>query len=158
MIDHSINLLEYLHKLALEPDADFLRESLKVVTQLLMEAEVAQAVGAQKYERSEERTNHRNGYRERVWETRVGRIDLRIPKLRKGSYFPDWLLEPRRLRNIFSVNSSGDLQARTSGWPWKSGHRCAFAHLCPLGYFSTAATTATTAALLPRSQSSGTCG
>jgi len=104
MIDHSINLLEYLHKLALEPDADFLRESLKVVTQLLMEAEVAQAVGAQKYERSEERTNHRNGYRERVWETRVGRIDLRIPKLRKGSYFPDWLLEPRRLSEQALLN------------------------------------------------------
>ena len=104
MTDHSINLLEYLRKLALESDADFLRESLKVVTQLLMEAEVAQAVGAQKYERSEERTNQRNGYRERRWETRVGNILLKIPKLRRGSYFPEWLLEPRRLSEQAVLN------------------------------------------------------
>jgi transposase-like protein len=104
MTDHSINLLEYLHKLALEPDADFLRESLKVVTQLLMEAEVAQAIGAQKYERSEGRENYRNGYRERRWETRVGEIQLSIPKLRRGSYFPEWLLEPRRLSEQALLN------------------------------------------------------
>jgi len=104
MTDHSINLLEYLHKLALEPDADFLRESLKVVTQLLMEAEVAQQVGAQKYERSEGRTNQRNGYRKRRWETRVGEVQLEIPKLRRGSYYPKWLLEPRRLSEQALLN------------------------------------------------------
>ncbi|RME56641.1 IS256 family transposase [Candidatus Parcubacteria bacterium] len=104
MTEHSINLLEYLRKLAMEPDADFLRESLKVITQLLMEAEVAQVVGAQKYERSEERENYRNGYRERRWETRVGDIRLRIPKLRRGSYFPEWLLEPRRLSEQALLN------------------------------------------------------
>ncbi len=96
MTVQSINLLEYLHKLSLEADADFLRESLKVVTHLLMEAEVAERVGAQKYERSAERSNQRNGYRERRWETRVGEIELKIPKLRRGSYYPEWLLEPRR--------------------------------------------------------------
>lgn len=104
MTASSINLLEYLHKLALEENADFLRESLKVVTQLLMEAEVAQAIGAQKNERSEERSNQRNGYRERRWPTRVGDILLEIPKLRRGSYFPDWLLEPRRLSEQALMN------------------------------------------------------
>ena len=104
MTEHSINLLEYLHKLALEPDTDFLRESLKVVTQLLMEAEVTQAIGAQKYERSEARNNRRNGYRERRWETRVGDIQLQIPKLRRGSYFPEWLLEARRLSEQALLN------------------------------------------------------
>jgi len=104
MTENSINLLEYLHKLALAEDADFLRESLKVVTQLLMEAEVAQAIGAQKHERSTDRSNQRNGYRERPWHTRVGDIQLAIPKLRRGSYFPDWLLEPRRLSEQALLN------------------------------------------------------
>ena len=104
MTEQSINLIEYLHKLALEQDTDFLRESLKVVTQLLMEAEVSQAIGAQKHERSEARTNQRNGYRERPWETRVGSILLEIPKLRRGSYFPEWLLEPRRLSEQALLN------------------------------------------------------
>ena len=104
MTEHSINLMEYLHKLALEPDADFLRESLKVVTELVMEAEVTQAVGARKYERSAKRSNQRNGYRERPWETRVGDIRLKIPKLRRGSYFPEWLLEPRRLSEQALLN------------------------------------------------------
>ena len=51
------------------------------------------------YERSEERTNSRNGYRRRPWDTRAGSVDLAVPKLREGSYFPDWLLTPRRRRN-----------------------------------------------------------
>jgi transposase-like protein len=60
-----------------------------------MAAEVDQLTGAPAGARSTERTNHRNGYRERTWQTRAGRIDLAIPKLRKGSYFPSFL-EPRR--------------------------------------------------------------
>ncbi len=104
MTEHSIDLLEYLHKLSMEPDVDFLRESLKMVTQLLMEAEVEQQVGAKKYERSEERSNYRNGYRERRWETRVGEIRLKIPKLRRGSYYPEWLLEPRQLSEQALLN------------------------------------------------------
>ena len=60
-------------------------------------AEEAEAIcGAPYGERSEERVNRRNGYRSRPWDTRTGTIDLAIPKLREGSYFPDWLLEPRR--------------------------------------------------------------
>jgi transposase-like protein len=63
MTEHSINLMEYLHKLALEPDADFLRESLKVVTELVMEAEVTQAVGARKSECSATATGNGPGKR-----------------------------------------------------------------------------------------------
>jgi transposase-like protein len=76
-------------------DADFLRQGVELLSQLLMEVEVEHQVGARKHERTPKRSNYRNGYRERTWETRVGEIELAIPKLRKGSYFPS-LLEPRR--------------------------------------------------------------
>ena len=74
---------------------DWLREQVRVLVQEVMEAEVSARVGAGRYERSEERTTQRNGYRERVWDTRVGTMSLAIPKLRQGSYFPSFL-EPRR--------------------------------------------------------------
>jgi putative transposase len=75
---------------------DFLRESLTWVCQQLMEVEVSQLVGAGRGERApEERLAHRNGYRSRGWQTRAGEIELAIPKLRRGSYFPSFL-EPRR--------------------------------------------------------------
>lgn len=74
---------------------DFLRESLTWVCQQLMEAEVSELIGAQRGERSEERLAHRNGYRPRPWQTRAGEIELAIPKIRRGSYFPSFL-EPRR--------------------------------------------------------------
>jgi putative transposase len=74
---------------------DFLRESLTWVCQQLMEAEVSELIGAQRGERSEERLAHRNGYRPRAWQTRAGEIELAIPKIRRGSYFPSFL-EPRR--------------------------------------------------------------
>lgn len=74
---------------------DFLREAIRAMSELLMELEVNQQIGAERYERSDKRTTHRNGYRERAWQTRVGEIDLHIPKLRQGSYYPS-LLEPRR--------------------------------------------------------------
>src|SRR5918995_1590867 len=77
-------------------DLDFLRESLSWVVQQLMEAEVSELVGAARGERApEERLTHRNGYRARAWATRAGEIELAIPKLRRGSYFPSFL-EPRR--------------------------------------------------------------
>ena len=85
-------LLELLEKGA---DADLIRELLAYASERLMEAEVDRLTGAAAGVRSPDRTNHRNGYRERGWETRVGRIELAIPKLRKGSYFPAFL-EPRR--------------------------------------------------------------
>src|SRR5262245_57648265 len=74
---------------------DFLRESLSWGVQQLMEAEVSEWIGAQHGERTPERLTHRNGYRERPWSTRAGEIELAIPKLRRGSYFPSFL-EPRR--------------------------------------------------------------
>jgi len=74
---------------------DFLRESLAWVCQQLMEAEVSGLIGAERGEQSPERLTHRNGYRQRPWHTRAGELELAIPKLRRGSYFPSFL-EPRR--------------------------------------------------------------
>ena len=75
---------------------DLLRDAVALVVRELMEAEVAQLTGAQLGERSADRTTHRNGYRPRGWETRVGEIDLAIPRTRSGpAYFPSFL-EPRR--------------------------------------------------------------
>ena len=78
-----------------EEGLDFLRESLGWVVQQLMEAEVSELIGAAHGERSEERLTHRNGYRPRRWDTRAGELELAIPKIRRGSYFPSFL-EPRR--------------------------------------------------------------
>jgi hypothetical protein len=79
-----------------EGGLDFLRESLAWVVQQLREAEVSDLVGAARGERApEERLTHRNGYRTRPWSTRAGELELAIPKLRRGSYFPSFL-EPRR--------------------------------------------------------------
>jgi transposase-like protein len=79
-----------------EEGLDFLRESLTWVVQQLMDAEVSELIGAELGERApEERLTHRNGYRPRRWDTRAGELELAIPKLRRGSYFPSFL-EPRR--------------------------------------------------------------
>jgi transposase-like protein len=74
---------------------DFLRESLAWVVQQLMEAEVSALIGAERGERTPERLAHRNGYRQRSWSTRAGELELAIPKIRRGSYFPSFL-EPRK--------------------------------------------------------------
>jgi putative transposase len=92
MTDDRMALLELIEKGA---DADLVRELLAFAADRLMAMEVDGLTGAPLGVRSAERMNHRNGYRERAWETRAGRIDLAIPKLRKGSYFPAFL-EPRR--------------------------------------------------------------
>jgi len=93
MTDEMMSLRTLLEK---SSDADLLREMVGFAAQRLMELEVEGLTGAAHGERSAERINHRNGYRDRMWETRAGAVELRIPKLRRGSYFPGFL-EPRRL-------------------------------------------------------------
>ena len=96
----TVPLLEMLRKAEVK-DADFLREALEWLLAQLMEAEVSAQIGADRYERTADRTTSRNGYRERAWETRLGTLQLEIPQLRKGSYFPNFL-EPRR--RMYFVN------------------------------------------------------
>jgi transposase-like protein len=76
-------------------DGDFLRSIAESVLQILMEADVEGVIGAARYERRGERATYRNGYRERALDTRLGTLNLKIPKLRSGAYFPGFL-EPRR--------------------------------------------------------------
>jgi len=90
-----MDLAAFVGKLLAEEQADVLREGVRVLAQALMEAEVTALVGAEPYERSGERAAYRNGFRLRTWDTRVGTLELAIPKVRPGSYFPS-LLEPRR--------------------------------------------------------------
>jgi transposase-like protein len=94
MAEDKMALLDLLRK-GEEPGGDLLADSLRWLLQELMEAEVSVQIGADRYERSNERVAHRNGYRTRPWDTRLGTVELQIPKLRTGSYFPSWL-EPRR--------------------------------------------------------------
>src|SRR5437762_5122996 len=91
----SMALAELLRKADAEPDVDTLREGVRVMTQALMELEVAQHLGAERYQSSADRQGERNGYRDRTWDTRVGTLELRVPRVRDGSFFPG-LLEPRK--------------------------------------------------------------
>ena len=97
MVKQSMDLMELLRKRGMDGDVDFLREALRVVVDGIMGAEVSAQIGAQHDERDPERVTYRNGYRNRTWDARVGTMELHIPKLREGRYFPS-LLEPR-LRN-----------------------------------------------------------
>ncbi len=94
MAEESMTFLELLRK-GEGPPEDLLRTAVQAVVRELMEVEVGAQVGAGRYERSDERTAQRNGYRSRPWDTRVGTLELQIPRLRTGSYFPSFL-EPRR--------------------------------------------------------------
>src|SRR4051794_3749737 len=87
---------EVVRKVLLDEHADVIREAVKAVAAEMMEVEVAELIGAQRGERRpEDRATHRNGYRSRRWDTRAGELELQIPKLRQGSYFPSFL-EPRK--------------------------------------------------------------
>jgi transposase-like protein len=92
----SIDPARFLHEHLAEASPDLLRSLLTTMIDTLMSAEADAVCGAAHGERSEYRTNHRNGYRHRDFDTRAGTLDVAIPKLRAGSYFPDWLLERRR--------------------------------------------------------------
>src|SRR5690348_17474277 len=93
MTEERMALIELLQK---SEDSDFLRSVAEAVLQLLMEADVEGLIGAARHERSADRLNYRNGHRDRTFETRLGSLSLRIPKLRQGSYFPPFL-EPRKI-------------------------------------------------------------
>lgn len=130
----------WLYKQLAQASPDLLREMVRSFAEALMGAEADALCGASYRQRSPERVNVRNGYRERAWDTRVGTIELAIPRLREGSYFPDWLLIPRRraeqalvsvvadaylagvsTRRVrswcSSSGSSGCPRARSPGWP-----------------------------------------
>ena len=122
MTDDRMALLELIEKRA---DTDLVRELLAFAAERLMDLEVEAKTGVPAGVRSPERLNHRNGYRERAWDTRVGRIDLAIPKLRKGSYLPSFL-EPRRTAEkaltavIQEPTCTGSRRVLSTTWsrPW----------------------------------------
>ena len=83
-----IGLLGLLRKAQMEGDAEFLKEGVRVLSQALMEMEVEEPVGAGRHERSPGRTGQRNGYRHRSWDTRVGTVELSVPRVRDSSLLP----------------------------------------------------------------------
>ncbi len=121
---------ELVGKVLADENADVLRQAVCWLAEQLMEAEVAERAGAGYGERSPERTARRNGYRERGWDTRVGSIELAIPRLRSGSYFPSFL-EPRRrseqalvavvqeayVNGVSTRKVDRLVEARPWGWP-----------------------------------------
>lgn len=96
MVEASMDVLGILRKQIEETEPDILRALMQSMLDMLMSADADAQCGAGYRERSEERQNHRNGYRSRPWDSRLGSMVLDVPKLRHGSYFPEWLLQPRR--------------------------------------------------------------
>jgi putative transposase len=96
VVEQTMDVQGWLRKQLEDAHPDLLRAMVKEMAEALMGAEADAVCGAPYGERSSERINRRNGYRERDWDTRVGSIELAVPKLREGSYFPEWLLQPRR--------------------------------------------------------------
>lgn len=96
MVSESLNAPEVTRNQLESGDGDVARNLLAAMAQKLMGAKADAMCGADYRTRSDERINQRNGYRNREWDTRSGTVDLEIPKLRHGSYYPEWLIEPRR--------------------------------------------------------------
>ena len=96
MAKETIPPLQWLRNQIETLDTDLLRQMLKMIAEFMMGLDADQHCGAAFGQKSDQRVNHRNGYRQRRWDTRVGTIPLELPRLRKGSYFPEWLLAPRR--------------------------------------------------------------
>ncbi len=96
MVTKTMDLIGEVRKHLEQAIPDLLREMVATFAELLMPADATPPAAPASGSDSAERTNKRNGYRERTWDTRVGTVELAIPKLRSGSYFPSWLLEPRR--------------------------------------------------------------
>ena len=92
----SIDLPAWMTEQLSQASPDLLRQMVQTFAEALMSADADAVCGARYGQRSPDRINSRNGYRQREWDTRAGSIDLAIPKLREGSYFPEWLLERRR--------------------------------------------------------------
>jgi transposase-like protein len=117
-----IGLQELVRKARIEDDVDFLKEGVRLLSQMLMEMEVEEHIGAARHERTPGRSGLRNGYRHRDWDTRVGTIELSVPRVRDSSYSPS-LLEPRRRaeRALTAVvqerpTCMGSLPARSTIW------------------------------------------
>jgi transposase-like protein len=130
MTEERMALVELLQK---SGDSDFLRAVAEAVLQILMEADVEGLIGAGRHERTGDRLNYRNGYRERSLDTRLGSLQLRIPKLRQGSYFPPFL-EPRKtaekaLVTVIQEAWIGGVSTRRGGsswcrqWAWPASRR-----------------------------------
>src|ERR1700712_661493 len=122
MTEERLPLAELLAKAG---DGDFLRSVAEAVVQLLMETDVEGLIGAGRHERSGERTTYRNGYRDRTLATRLGSLQLRIPKLRQGTYFPPFL-EPRKtsekaLVAVIQEAWIGGVSTRRGGEPGEGG-------------------------------------
>jgi transposase-like protein len=109
MTEDRLPLNELLQKAG---DGDFLRAVAESVLQLLMEADVEGLIGAGRHERAADRLNWRNGYRDRTFDTRLGSLNLKIPKLRAGSYFVTGTAAPPRLRRLTERDSRFDLLIR----------------------------------------------
>ena len=119
MTDDTMAFQKLLEKTS---DADLLREMIGFAAERLMALEVQSLTGAGHGERTPERLTYRNGYRDRAWETRAGTVALKIPKLRKGSYFPSFL-EPRRMAEkalAAVIQERGCRRGRSTIWsgPW----------------------------------------
>ncbi len=120
MVNERIGSLAWLRKRIEQADTDLLREMVQMMAEALMSAEVDAKCGAPYHQPSADRVNRRNGYRGRRWDTRLGTIELEIPKLRKGSYFPAWLLEPRRRSERALVQVVTECYVHYSvHWGWK---------------------------------------